>query len=481
MPEPSRIDQLDRAIDALLANAAGAPEAPELAPLLAIARELRNLPRENFKQRLQSELERSESMSTQAQPAPAPQSVTPRLRLKNAAAAIEFYKRAFGAREVMRFEAGGGIPHAELAIGNSLIHVGDEAPEYGYPGPETLGGSPIALNLRVDDVDAFIEKAVAAGARPVLPITDQFYGDRSGSVADPFGYTWSVATRKENLTLEEMQARLAAMQQGRVEAEKAGVSPVPKGYRTVTPYLVVQDAAALIDFVKQTFGAEETFRTIGSGGGIHAEVRLGDSMLMIGGGGPGLGWRGEAMPTALHVYVEDVDAVHRRGVAAGATVIQAPADQPYGERGGSLRDPAGNHWYIATAKGSSYIPEGLHSVNVYLHPRRAQRVIDFLKRGFGAEEMEKYASPDGVIQHARVRLGDSMVEMGEAEGPYQPMPTMFYLYVPDVDALYSRALNAGATSISPPADQSYGDRTAGVKDVFGNQWYIAMHFKDVAP
>ena len=483
MPRPSRIDQLDRAIDAMLSNVAfpGASQEPELAPLLAIAQELRHLPREKFKARLKTELERNSSMATQAQPAARQQTATARLRIKNAGAAIEFYKQAFGAREIMRFAGGGQIAHAEIEIGNSVIMLGEENPDYGYPGPSALGGSPVVIHLLVDDVDAFVEKAIAAGARPVLPVTDQFYGDRSGSVADPFGYTWSIATRKENLSLEQMHARMAAMQQGRGEPESAGVSPVPKGYHTVTPYLVAQNAAALIDFVKQTFAAEETFRSIGSAGGIHAEVRLGDSMLMIGGGAPELAWRGNAIPTALHVYVEDVDKVHQRGVAAGGVTIQPPADQVYGERSGSLRDPAGNHWYIATHKGASHIPEGLGNVNVYLHPLRAQPVIDFMKRAFGAEELEKYASPDGVIHHARVRVGDSVVEMGEANGPYQPMPTMFYLYVPDVDAMYSRALNGGATSMSPLTDQPYGDRSAGVKDAFGNQLYIATHFKDVTP
>lgn len=108
---------------------------------------------------------------------------------------------------------------------------------------------------------------------------------------------------------------------------------------------------------------------------------------------------------------------------------------------------------------------------------RAEPLISFLRRAFGAGDVEQYASPDGVIHHAKVRIGDSAVEMGEAHGPYQPMPTTFYLYVPDVDATYRRALEAGATSISEPADHPYGDRNAGVKDAFGNQWYIASHVR----
>jgi PhnB protein len=120
-------------------------------------------------------------------------------------------------------------------------------------------------------------------------------------------------------------------------------------------------------------------------------------------------------------------------------------------------------------------------VQAYLHPLRAAPVADFLKRAFGAEESGRYASPDGVIHHTTVRIGDSNLEMGEAHGPYQPMPTTFYLYVPDADALYARALQAGAVSVHPVADQPYGDRSGGVKDPFGNTWYIATHIRDVQP
>jgi len=477
MPKRSPVDQLNTVIQSLLAGTRDAGAGSEFAPLIAIARDLAALPRESFKARLKSELERKAFMATQPQTATVRQTAAPRLRVKHAAAAIEFYKQAFGAKEVMRFEVHGQIAHAELAIGNSTIMLGEESPEYGFPGPSALGGSPVALHLFVDDADAVAAQAVAAGGRLVRPVSDQFYGDRSGSVADPFGYTWDIAMRKEEMSVEEMHRRFQAMEQEQA-SKKTSKSPIPKGYHTITPYPIAQDAAALIDFLKQTFGAEETFRTIGSAGGIHAEVRVGDSMLMLGGGGPGLSWRGESRPMAFHVYVEDVDTVYRRALDSGAVSIQPPTDQVYGERSGSVEDQAGNYWYIATYKGDRHIPEGLHTVTVYMHPVRAEPVIGFLKRAFGAEELEKYASPDGVVQHAKIRIGDSALEMGEAQGKYQPMPSMFYLYVPDVDATYLRALNAGATSISAPTDQSYGDRSAGVKDVFGNQWYIATHIRE---
>lgn len=123
---------------------------------------------------------------------------------------------------------------------------------------------------------------------------------------------------------------------------------IREGYYTVTPYLIVQEAAQLIDFVKQVFGATETFRGIGSEGGIHAEVRIGNSMVMIGGGGA---WKGEPSPATLYLYIDDVDAVYTRALQAGATSISEPADQPYGDRLAGMKDSFGNMWYVATYIG----------------------------------------------------------------------------------------------------------------------------------
>ena len=214
--------------------------------------------------------------------------------------------------------------------------------------------------------------------------------------------------------------------------------------------------------------------------GMHGEVRIGDTMLMVGGGIPGKKFPGTLQAGALHIYVEDADAAYKKALAAGATSIDEPRDQEYGERSATVRDAAGNFWYIATHKGESYKPKGLFNVNPYLHPRRAEPLIGFLKRAFGAQEIAKYASPDGVVHHAEIRVGDSVVEMGEAHGKYEPMEAMFYLYVPNVDDVYRQAVAAGATSFQEPTDQPYGDRNAGVKDAFGNKWYIATHVKDVA-
>jgi len=403
---------------------------------------------------------------------------TPRIAFKNTARAIKFYEAAFGAKEVMRFAIGDQIPHAEISIGDSVLLLADEWPEGGRFSAETLGNSPVAMTLSVPDVDAFVGHAVAAGATIVRPISDQFYGRREGTLQDPFGYLWTVSTVVEEMSVEEMHRR---MNIGPPEsAKRTAVDPVPKGYRTLTPYIVAQDAAVLIDFVKQAFGAEETFRSIGGAGGIHAEVRVGDSMLMMGGGGPGLEWSGKPKQFGFHYYVPDCDTTYKRALEAGATSITEPVDQPYGERSSTVRDAAGNFWYIATYQGDNYKWEGAPDIQPCLHPLRAEPVINFLKRAFNAEELGRHADPLGVIHHATLKIGSSHLELGEAHGPYQPMPGMFYLYVPDCDAIYDLAVAAGAKSTMEPTDHPYGDRSGAVQDAFGNEWWIATHVKDVA-
>ena len=135
--------------------------------------------------------------------------ITPALTVKDAEKAIGFYKRAFGAEERMRFLGpdGKNIMHAELKIGDSIIMLGEEHPETGCIGPQSLGGTPISLYLYVEDADQSFTRALSAGARADMPVADMFWGDRFGQVIDPFGHKWNLATRKENLTPEEMRKR----------------------------------------------------------------------------------------------------------------------------------------------------------------------------------------------------------------------------------------------------------------------------------
>ena len=137
--------------------------------------------------------------------------VNPYITVRGAAKAIEFYKRAFDAREVMRFEMPGGVvAHAEVEVAGSRVMLANEMPEWGNRGPESLGGASGGLCVYVPDVDAAFAKAVAAGAKALKPVQDQFYGDRSGTVLDPFGHVWTFATHIEDVSVEEMQRRFAA-------------------------------------------------------------------------------------------------------------------------------------------------------------------------------------------------------------------------------------------------------------------------------
>ncbi|MGB8732023.1 MAG: VOC family protein [Candidatus Sulfotelmatobacter sp.] len=487
--DTKRIERLNQSVEAMLARTDGrAPKVEiEIEPLVRSAAELRNLPSASFKARLKSQLEGKKNMATLTVPAPAApaaavrQIAVPRLTFKDAAKAIEFYKNALGAKETFRFQTEMGIPHAEITIGESTIMLGEEWPEGGRFSAETLGQSPIWLSVQVPDVDSFVEHAARAGMKVVRPPADQFYGRRDATLTDPFGYTWQFNAPKEEVSVEEMHRRMKKLtigpEGGRMKPATA-VDPVPRGFRMVTPYLVAEDGNALIDFVVKAFGAEEALR-IPTPTGVHGEVRIGDSMMMLGGGIAGKKWSATLHPNALHVYVKDADEAYKSALAAGATSLDEPRDQDYGERSATVKDAAGNFWYIATHKGESYIPKGLNNVNVYLHPRRAEPVINFMKRALGASEIAKYASPDGVVHHAEIRVGDSVVEMGEAHDKYEPMPAMFYVYVPDSDALYRRALAAGAKSLHEPTDQPYGDRNSAVTDPFGNTWYFATHVKDV--
>src|ERR687892_2047090 len=135
-------------------------------------------------------------------------SITPYLAIAGAADAIAFYKKAFGATEVMRMAAPGGkVGHAEVEIGGSRIMLADEHPDMGFRSPKAIGGSPVSLHLYVGDVDAVARQAVAAGAKEVRPVKDQFYGDRTGTVEDPFGHVWHIATHKEDLSPDELKRR----------------------------------------------------------------------------------------------------------------------------------------------------------------------------------------------------------------------------------------------------------------------------------
>jgi PhnB protein len=495
MSKPNLSEQLDRAIQALLTPGpaprrrdGAAPKAP-LAALARVSSELRGLPREDFRANLRAQLEGRTPMASKAAAAPeVQQTATAYLIVNDAARALEFYKQAFGAVETMRMNGPGDrIGHAEIRIGNSTIMLADEFPDYGALSAQTIGGSPIKMHLQVADVDAMAARAVAAGAKTVRPVQDQFYGERSGQFADPFGLTWVITTHKETLTPEEIERRFAALQQPSTapsaalpNEEPEWTLPVPyirKGFRTLTPYLLVPGAANLINFYKQAFGAEEIFRVARPGSDLimHAEVRIAGSMVELADA------TAEFKPRASSniLYVPDVDAVFQRAVQAGATSLAVPADRPWGDRDGAVKDPGGITWYITAHGPGPHVTADTPAIVPVFLVEDAEKYVEFLKQAFHAREIFLTTDPAGKIRHMRLRVGNSILSGGEVHGKFQAAPFLLHMYVPNTDEIYANALRHGATTIRGLEDAPYGDRTATVQDPAGNLWSLATHIKDV--
>jgi PhnB protein len=243
------------------------------------------------------------------------------------------------------------------------------------------------------------------------------------------------------------------------------------GFTSITPYIIVNGAAQFIEFLKNSFAGMERLRVpMPDGKLMHAEVAVGNGMIETGDANEQI----PPAPTDIHLYVNDADATFARALEAGATSIYAPTDDhPSGDRWGALKDRFGNHWYIATPQRWALdAPGALRSVQPYLHLREAHNMIPFMEAAFGAEAMGVHKSPQGMVMHATMRIGNATLEIDEAHGEYQPKPCHLHVYVPDADAMYAQALRAGATSVEPPTDKPYGDRSAAVKDPFGNTWYL---------
>jgi len=284
-----------------------------------------------------------------------------------------------------------------------------------------------------------------------------------------------LAASLRDLPRPDFKARLRADLEKEIPmSTAAAVKPVREGFHTVTLYLAVRQAEELLAFVKQAFGAEQTLRS-SAPEGMHAEVRIGDSMLMIG-GGPKM--RHESMPAGIWLFVPDADETYRKALAAGATSTHEPVDQPYGTREACVRDVAGNDWYISTDKTGMVAQSGLQTITPYFHVKGAAGMIDFLKRAFNAEQTARHDSPTGTVEHAQVKIGDSVIALGDANR-FPARPYMLMMYVADCDALYQQALAAGATSITPVAETPYGARVGAVLDAFGNMWYIATQVKEI--
>jgi PhnB protein len=261
----------------------------------------------------------------------------------------------------------------------------------------------------------------------------------------------------------------------RTSMTASAMTKVPAGFRTVTPFIIHERAPEMVEFMKTVFQAEEVKRTEDAESyGFYSEVRIGDTVIMIGGGAAA---RRGNLPSALHVYVPDTDAAYRRAVDAGArTLVGAtgePADRPYGERSAFVEDPFGNYWYIATRLlGRPAPPQGVSSVMPHLHPESAREEAEFLKRAFDAQEME-FIEHGGRVMHAAMRIGDAVVEMGEADDRSGIPSNGLFVFVEDVEAAFAKALAAGATAVRPPDEIPYGMRSAIVRDPSGYLWWPA--------
>lgn len=242
-------------------------------------------------------------------------------------------------------------------------------------------------------------------------------------------------------------------------------------FPNIAPYFLVHDAPAFIDFLVAAFEGTERIRVPRPDGSImHAEVTVGNSVMEMGDANEQYPQR--SMTT--HLYVADANATYARALKAGATPIFAPTDEhPSGDLWGAARDQFGNTWYIATPKGWIPGPEGVLTVQPYLHLRDAHKMIPFIEAALGARTIGLHKSPDGIVQHATIEIAGATFEIDEAQCDVQPTQSYLHIYVPDTDALFAQALAAGAEGVQAPYTAPYGDRACTIADPFGNTWFIA--------
>ena len=273
---------------------------------------------------------------------------------------------------------------------------------------------------------------------------------------------------------QELHRRAFMSEAAKLTPSGTSVDYRPPGFPNIAPYFIVADGLKFLDFLVAAFEGMERGRYARPDGTLmHAEVAIGDSVIEL----SDASQQFPARHATTHVYVKDADAAFGRALDAGATALFFPtSDHPSGDRWGALRDPFGNIWHIATPGSWALGAEGMpRSVQPYLHLHGAHKMIPFLESAFNAKALGVHTSPEGVVQHATLEISGATLEIDEAHGEFQPQPCLLHVYVPDPDTLYEQALHAGATSVEPPQDKPYGERSAGLKDAFGNLWYIARY------
>jgi len=252
---------------------------------------------------------------------------------------------------------------------------------------------------------------------------------------------------------------------------------IPEGFRSLTQYLIVDGAWPFLEFIQNAFLATERYMMRDPGGRVHhAAAQIGSSMIEFADAGPE--WK--AMPAGLHYYVRDCQETYERALQAGGISLYQPANRDYGDREAGVRDPAGNFWFIATHLANGYKPEILQDLNTYFSVEESRRFLEFLETAFDAEVIDKHLAGDSVA-HAKVRVGDTVVEVSEGRAPWGPRAVAHHYYVEDCDRVFRRALDQGSKELQPMADQMYGDRSGSLVDRWGNHWYIASHREELTP
>ncbi len=291
-----------------------------------------------------------------------------------------------------------------------------------------------------------------------------------------------IARALRDLPRPDFKAALKSDLQRRITMNEA-TAPAPESSRTarfrrpnfpnISPYFLVNGAPKFIDFLVSAFEGTERIRVPRSDGSImHGELAIGNSIIELGDANE----QYPSRPMTTHLYVPDADATYARALKAGATPIYAPTDEhPSGDRWGEAKDPFGNTWYIATRRSSAPGPEGVLTVQPYLHLRNAHDMIPFAEAALGAKATGVHKSPDGIVRHATIEIAGATFEIDEAQGETQPTQSYLHVYVPDTDAAYAQALAAGAKGVTPPYSAPYGDRAASIADPFGNTWFLATY------
>ena len=277
----------------------------------------------------------------------------PHLVVAGATDAITFYEKALGATKIHAFAGDDGrIMHAMMKLGDSVFSLSDEFPKMGSVGPQTLGGTPATLYVYTDNVDTAFTNAVVAGATPKESPKYMFWGDRVGTLVDPFGHRWSFATRMVDVSPEKMGELAKQAMSGTMpeQPEHAKAMPKPAGWTTLTVMLAVDNVDATIAYYESALGAMVNDKMEGPQGTVHAELKIRDQILMVGvahkdyKSAQSLG----GSPVTLQYYVTNPDQAYSVALKHGGKSLMEPTDMFWGDRWSEFVDPAGIRWGIAT-------------------------------------------------------------------------------------------------------------------------------------